>query len=45
MKYKLIIRAQNLEEEFNYLWWVVNDLPFYKKNNYTVSLPTNQLFF
>lgn len=42
--FKLIIRAQNLEEEFNYLWWVIKDLPFYEKNNYTVSLPNNQLF-
>lgn len=44
MKYKLIIRGQSLEEEFNYLCWVINDLPFYKKNNYTVSLPENKLF-
>ena len=42
--FKLIIRGQNLEEEFNYLWWVINDLPFYEKNNYTVSLPDNQSF-
>jgi predicted kinase len=43
-KYKLIIRGQNLEEEFDYLWWVVNNLSFYKENNYTVGLPNNQLF-
>lgn len=42
--FNLIIRAQNLEEEFNYLWRVIKDLSFYEKNNYTVSLPENKLF-
>lgn len=43
-KYKLIIRAQNLEEEFDYLWWVIKDLSFYKKNDYVVVLPKHKLF-
>jgi len=36
---KIIIRAQTSEEEFEYLWYVLNRVPFYRKNNYNFEVP------
>ena len=40
----LEIRSQTAKEEYDYLWFVLNDMPFYKENNYTVELPDNPVF-
>lgn len=40
----IIIRAQTVEEEFNYLIRTVEKMPFYDKNGYSVVLPDNPVF-
>lgn len=41
---KLVIRPQTVKEEFDYLWYTLEQLPFFKKNNYTVELPSHPVF-
>ena len=36
---KVVIRPHTPKEEFSYLSYVTNKLPFYKENNYNLSLP------
>ena len=43
-KIKLDIRSQTAKEEFDYLWYTLKQLPFFKKNNYTVELPNHPVF-
>jgi len=41
---KLIIRAQNSEEELEYLWYVLSKIPFYKENGYSYEIPKDKEF-
>lgn len=41
---QLIIRPQDIKEEFNYLWWTLKDMSFCQKNNYKVELPNHPVF-
>jgi len=43
-KIKLEIRPQTVEEEFDYLWWILKEMSFFRKNNYTVELPSHPIF-
>jgi len=40
----LVIRAQSADEEFDYLWSVLNLLPFYKEYGYTFEIPKHPEF-
>lgn len=44
MKIKINIKPHTAKEEFNYLLWIFKQLPFFKKNNYTVELPKHPVF-
>lgn len=44
MKIKIDIRPHTAKEEFNYIWNLLEELPFIKKNNYTVKLPKHPVF-
>jgi len=41
---EIIIRAQTPKEEFEYLWFVLNKVPFYRKNNYNFEVPRQPEF-
>ena len=41
---KLVIRPQTAKEEFDYLWYTLEKLLFFKENNYTVELPNHPTF-
>lgn len=41
---ELLIKAKTPEEEYAYLWWVLERMPFYKKNKYSVELPQHPIF-
>ena len=43
-KNKLIIKPQTVDGEFDYLWSLLQKMPFYIKNGYSISLPDNQNF-
>lgn len=43
-KPKLTIRAQTADEEFDYLWSVLQKMPFYNEKGYSVELPDNPEF-
>ncbi len=38
---KLVIRLQTADEEFDYLWFLLEKVQFYKENGYSVSFPDN----
>lgn len=40
----LTIRPQTVDEEFDYLMFVLNRMPFYKQKGYSVELPNNPKF-
>lgn len=40
----LVIRPQTPDEEFEYLWDVLEKMPFYRKNGYAVELPNHPVF-
>lgn len=45
MKPKLVIRPQTPDEEFDYLWFVLVMMSFYRENGYTnVGLPEHAIF-
>lgn len=41
---EIVIRPQTPVEEFDYLWSVLQDLPFFRKNNYKIELPSHPVF-
>ena len=41
---ELEIRPQTTKEEFNYLWWTLEQIPFFKENKYIVELPDHPIF-
>lgn len=40
----LDIRPQTAKEEYDYLWYTLKQLLFFKENNYTVELPNHPIF-